>query len=262
MAATSIFAVTRSTDIRTRFPSLRDVRLLSGVEVENADALASAIERVRPLTVINCVGVVKQREDADDPLVTLPVNAIFPHRLWRLCRLIGAKLVHVSTDCVFDGARGGYLEQDIPNASDLYGTSKQLGEVIGPGAITLRTSIIGHELRGANGLVEWFLAQCGSVRGFRKAVFSGLPTVELARVIRDYVIDRPDLEGLYHVSSAPISKFELLCAIADTYGKDIEIVPDDDYFIDRSLNGDKFNKATGYCAPEWRDLVELMNRYR
>lgn len=170
--------------------------------------------------------------------------------------------MHISTDCVFDGRRGGYLEEDVPNANDLYGRSKQLGEVIGPGAVTLRTSIIGHELGGAHGLVEWFLAQRGPVRGFTQAVFSGLPTVELAKVIRDHVLARTDLEGLYHVAAAPISKFDLLSIVADVYGKNVELVPNGDYRINRSLNGTKFNRATGYSAPVWRDLVELMHRYR
>jgi dTDP-4-dehydrorhamnose reductase len=262
MAADCVVAVARSTDIRLRFPELADVRTITGVDVENPDALASALERARPSTVVNCVGVIKQRDDAEDPLVALPINAIFPHRLWRLCRLIGAKLVHISTDCVFDGRRGGYLEEDVPNANDLYGRSKQLGEVIGPGAVTLRTSIIGHELGGAHGLVEWFLAQRGPVRGFTQAVFSGLPTVELAKVIRDHVLARTDLEGLYHVAAAPISKFDLLSIVADVYGKNVELVPNGDYRINRSLNGTKFNRATGYSAPVWRDLVELMHRYR
>jgi dTDP-4-dehydrorhamnose reductase len=262
MAPSAIVAVARSTDIRGRFPEIADIRMLTGVDVENPDALLSALERSRPTTVINCVGVIKQRDEADDPLVVLPINSVFPHRLWRMCRMAGAKLVHISTDCVFDGARGRYSEGDVPNAADLYGISKHLGEVMGPGAVTLRTSIIGHELRGSHGLIEWFLAQRGTVRGFTKAVFSGLPTMELARVIRDHVVSRPGLEGLYHVAAAPISKFELLSMVADVYGKDIGIIPDDGYRIDRSLDGAKFNQATGYSAPGWRDLVETMFKYR
>jgi len=249
-------------DIRVRFPEARDIGMLSGVDIENPDALVAALERARPTTVINCVGVVKQRDDSDNPLVALPINSIFPHRLWRMCRLVGAKLIHISTDCVFDGERGGYAENDVPNAKDLYGRSKLLGEVIGPGAVTLRTSIIGHELRGAHGLIEWFLAQQSPVRGFRNAVFSGLPTVELAKIIRDCVLGRPNLEGLYHVAAAPISKFDLLSIVSNVYGKKIEIIPYDDYHIDRSLDGSKFSQATGYIAPGWRDLVELMYRYR
>ncbi len=257
-----IVAVARSTDIRSRFPEISDIQMLTGVDVENPDALVSALERFRPTVVINCIGVIKQRDEADDPLVVLPINSVFPHRLWRMCRMIGARLVHISTDCVFDGARGRYTEGDIPNATDLYGRSKQLGEVAGPGAVTLRTSIIGHELRGAHGLIEWFLAQRGTVRGFTKAVFSGLPTVELALVIRDYVIANPGLQGLYHVAAAPISKFDLLTIVADVYGRDIGIVPDDRYRIDRSLDGAKFSRVTGYSAPTWRALVEKMFTYR
>jgi dTDP-4-dehydrorhamnose reductase len=167
-------------------------------------------------------------------------------------------LVHVSTDCVFSGAKGHYLETDFPDAYDLYGRSKLLGEVDYPHAITLRTSIIGHELSGNRSLIGWFLAQQGSVKGFARAVFSGLPTVELARVVRDCVLPRPALRGLYHVAAQPINKCDLLKLVAATYGKTIKIVPSEDLVIDRSLNADRFRVATGYVAPPWPDLIQRM----
>jgi dTDP-4-dehydrorhamnose reductase len=186
---------------------------------------------------------------------------MLPHRLARVCGLVGARLVHVSTDCVFSGAKGGYIEADFADADDLYGRSKYLGEVDYPHAVTLRTSIIGHELDGARSLLCWFLAQGSSVRGFTRAVFSGLPTVELARVIRDYVLPAPALRGLYHVSSAPINKYELLGLIAKTYGKSIDITPQDEPVIDRSLDSTRFRAATGYSPPPWPDLIEQMRAF-
>lgn len=237
-------------------------RVLTGVDVEQADHLVALLGRVRPDVVVNCIGLVKQLADADEPLAALPINALLPHRLARLCELLGARLVHVSTDCVFSGSRGAYRETDLPDAQDLYGRSKLLGEVSGPHALTLRTSIIGHELSTAHGLIGWFLSQQGTVRGFTRAVFSGVPTVELATVIRDHVLPRPDLHGLYHLSSTPISKHDLLQLVARAYAKDISIVPDDRVVIDRSLDSTRFTEATGYRAPAWPELVDRMQRFR
>ncbi|SDT90812.1 dTDP-4-dehydrorhamnose reductase family protein [Geopseudomonas guangdongensis] len=245
------------------FPQQSQERLLSGVDVLDQDALVAVLGKVRPDVVINCVGLIKQLADAKDPLTALPINAMLPHRLARLCELGGARLIHVSTDCVFSGRKGMYLESDPSDAEDLYGKSKYIGELHElPHAITLRTSIIGHELGSSNALVDWFLAQQGSVRGFTKAIFSGLPTVELARVMKDFVLAHPQLNGLYHVAAEPIDKFRLLSLVAAQYGKSIEIRPDDALVIDRSLDGSRFRAATGYVAPDWVELVRRMHQQR
>jgi dTDP-4-dehydrorhamnose reductase len=233
-------------------------RIVAGIDVENVDQLARLLDSTRPDVVVNCIGLIKQLSDGKDPLAALPINAILPHRLARLASLAGARLVHISTDCVFAGTRGHYIETDAPDALDLYGRSKLLGEVDYPNALTLRTSIIGHELGSANGLIGWFLAQEGAVRGFTRAVFSGLPTVELARVIRDHVLPNPVMRGLYHVSAAPIDKHALLQLVARQYGKSIEIRPDDTLQIDRSLDSTRFRSETGYSPPEWPELVRRM----
>ena len=230
----------RSTSTLRLLPEELSDRVICGVDVEHIDSLTSLFAKARPDVVINCIGLVKQLAEADDPLVAIPINALLPHRLARLCDVAGARLVHVSTDCVFSGARGMYTEADLPDAKDLYGRSKYLGEVDYPHAITLRTSIIGHELAGAHSLVGWFLSQRDTVKGFTRAIFSGLPTVELARVIRDHVLPYPELRGLYHVSAEPINKFDLLMLIAKAYGKTIDITTDDTLVIDRSLDSSRF----------------------
>ncbi len=233
--------------------------LLTGIDVLDQDALVATMTRVRPDVVINCVGLIKQLADAKDPLTALPINAMLPHRLARLCALSGARLIHVSTDCVFAGRKGLYLESDLSDAEDLYGKSKYIGELHDvPHAITLRTSIIGHELNSNHALVDWFLSQEGSVKGFTKAIFSGLPTVELARVMKEFVIPHPQLNGLYHVAAEPIDKFRLLSLVAAEYGKQIEIRADDALAIDRSLDGSRFRNATGYVAPSWPELIRRM----
>ncbi|MEH3116207.1 MAG: SDR family oxidoreductase [Methylorubrum populi] len=251
----------RSAAAKRIFPADLARNLVLGVDADNPDALAGFLREVRPAVVLNCVGIVKQLASAEDPLVALPINAILPHRLARLADLVGARLVHVSTDCVFTGRKGGYRESDAPDAEDLYGRSKLLGEVDYPNAVTLRTSIIGREAGSRNGLVEWFLAQSGRVRGYRRAIFSGLTTDELVRVIADHVLPAPSLRGVYHVSVDPISKFDLLGLVGQVYGVATEIEPDDAVAIDRSLNSDRFRAATGYAPPAWPDLIRSMRRF-
>lgn len=237
-------------------------RLLTGVDVDQHDSLMQAFIRTHPDVVINCVGLIKQLADAEDPLQAIPINALLPHRLARLCELSGARLVHMSTDCVFAGDKGGYRESDPSDARDLYGRSKFLGEVAYPHAVTLRTSIIGHELQSAHGLVGWFLSQQERCNGYTRAIFSGLPTIVLAQVIRDVVIPRADLSGVYHVAAQPISKYDLLKLVAEVYGKKIEIISNDSLVIDRSLNAERFREATGYVAPVWPELIESMYAYK
>lgn len=251
----------RSSSALHRLPPDLRKRVIVGVDVENVDSLTRLFADVRPDVVINCIGLVKQLVEADDPLQAIPINALLPHRLARLCQVANARLVHISTDCVFTGAKGMYRESDPADAQDLYGRSKQLGETDYPNAVTLRTSIIGHELSSAHGLVGWFLAQTGPVRGFTRAVFSGLPTVELARVIRDHVLPRPHMSGLYHVSAEPIAKYELLKLVAHTYGRANEISADDALVIDRSLDSTRFRQLTGYVPPTWPELVRAMHDF-
>lgn len=255
------FGSVRSASSMKSLPQEVKANIISGVDVENIDSLAKVFASVHPDIVINCVGLVKQLAEADDALLAIPINALLPHRLARLCEVANARLVHMSTDCVFSGAKGMYTEADASDAKDLYGRSKYLGEVDYPHAITLRTSIIGHELEGARSLVGWFLAQEGRVKGFRRAIFSGLPTVEIARLIRDHVISNPQLRGVYHVSADPINKFDLLALVAKVYGKDIEIQPDEQLAIDRSLDSTRFRQASGFQPKSWPELVQAMHDF-
>lgn len=258
----AVYGTARSNSARQHFSDNFSGRIIVGTDVENNDSLVRAFAAVRPDVVVNCVGLVKQLADANDPLQAVPINTLLPHRLAALCQATGARLVHISTDCVFSGVKGNYLETDFPDAYDLYGRSKLLGEVDYPHAITLRTSIIGHELSGHRSLVNWFLAQQRAVKGFTRAIFSGLPTVELATVVRDVVLPLKELHGLYHVSAKPINKFDLLQMLAQAYRKNIEINPSEELVIDRSLNSDRFKEATGYAPPEWPTLIQRMCEFK
>ena len=228
-----------------------------GVEVLDRDKLEQVVADFRPEAVVNAVGIVKQRGTAKEAIPSLEINSLLPHRLALLCRVAGARLVHVSTDCVFSGRRGNYAEEDLPDAEDLYGRTKLLGEVSEPGSITLRTSIIGLELSRKTGLIEWFLAQKGEIRGFRRAIYTGVTTAELSRVIEHILIEHPDLHGVWQVASEPINKHDLLVRFSEILGReDVRIVPDDAVKIDRSLSGVAFGRATGYSAPGWSEMLQ------
>ncbi len=257
----SVFGTVRGVDPALHVAAPRAV-LIPGVHADQPDSLLAAFAQARPDVVINCVGLVKQLSNAEDPLVAVPINTLLPHRLARMCEVAGARLVHVSTDCVFSGKQGNYTESDLADAQDVYGRSKLLGEVDYPHAVTLRTSIIGHELRSAHGLIDWFLSQQARVKGYTEAVFSGLPTCELARVVRDFVIPHASLRGVYHVAAEPISKHDLLQIVNREYGKNLQIEPDDQVKINRSLDASRFREATGYVAPAWPDLIAQMREFR
>jgi dTDP-4-dehydrorhamnose reductase len=231
-------------------------RTFPGVDVGDADRLATIVATVRPDAIVNAVGVVKQLPTAKDPLVSLAINSTFPHRLAVLGRLAGARVVHVSTDCIFSGRKGAYKESDTPDADDLYGRTKFLGEIEGAGALTLRTSIIGRELKTRSGLVEWFLSQRGGrVRGYSRAVFSGLTTIAFARALGDILERHPALEGVYHLSSAPITKCDLLHRLRTAYRADVTIDADESVRIDRSLDSTRLQQAAGYQPPSWDDMI-------
>ena len=230
-------------------------------DADNFDSVLRVMADVKPAVVVNCVGIVKQLPAAKDPLVSIALNSLFPHRLALACKAVGARMIHISTDCVFSGTKGRYTEKDPSDADDLYGKTKFLGEVAYPHCVTLRTSIIGHELKGKYGLVEWFLSQEGKVQGYTHAVYSGFPTVEIARIISDYVVPNAGLHGLFQVSSEHISKMELLKLVAKQYNKRVELVHFDDFRSDRSLDSGNFRKVTGYVPPSWPALVENMHRH-
>jgi dTDP-4-dehydrorhamnose reductase len=256
-----VYATARSSSARSYFFKDLSDKLITNVDVENHDSLVEVFNKINPDVVINCIGLVKQLADANDPLKALPVNSLLPHRLANLCKLSDSRLIHISTDCVFSGKKGNYKESDFSDCYDLYGRSKFLGEVDYPHAITLRTSIIGHELAGNRSLINWFLSVEGHTKGFEKAIYSGFPTVELARIVQDFVLPNKELHGLYHVASKPINKLELLKLVAEIYNKEIDIIPSDELVIDRSLDATRFNEVMGYTPPDWRELVKRMYEF-
>ncbi len=242
-----------------RFKLFPPDRTIDSISVDDIDAVERAVAEIRPDVIFNAVGIVKQIPTAKNTVTTLMINAVLPHQLAAIAERHGSRLIQISTDCVFDGVRGMYSEEDHPNATDLYGKSKHLGEVESGNALTLRTSIIGRELMTSHGLVEWALSERGkSVKGYVNAVFSGFPTIVLADIISDLIRNHRDLSGLYHLSSEPINKFELLNLIKKSYGIELEIEPFEDFHIDRSLDSKRFRDATGFAPAAWPELIERM----
>lgn len=228
----------------------------AGIDVRVSDRLLAVLSEFRADAVVNAIGIVKQRPDGLDIIPNLEINALLPHRLALICRAIGARLIHISTDCVFSGSRGQYREEDRPDPMDIYGHSKLLGEVAEPGAITLRTSIIGRALFRNTSLIDWFLRQKGTISGYRNAIFSGFTTKELSRVIRTLLERYPSASGLYHLSSSAISKYELLARLRDRLALDVQIVPSDEVRIDRSLDSSRFRADFSYAPPSWDQMLD------
>jgi dTDP-4-dehydrorhamnose reductase len=238
-------------------------RTISGIDAESIETVREAIVKINPDVVVNAIGVIKQVESSKNVVKALTINSIFPHLVAEITNEIGARFITISTDCVFSGKKGNYSEVDYPDATDLYGKSKNFGEVVEGNCLTIRTSIIGHELGTSHSLLDWFLSnQGGSVRGFKNAVFSGFPTVVFSEIIGDIIETFPSLNGLYHVSSEPINKLDLLTLIREIYNVDIKITPDEDFRIDRSLDSQIFRTITGFVPKSWEEMISIMGYNR
>ena len=254
-----VYGAARDKNTKAYFPKTIAKNIIALDDIESNQSVRTLLQKTKPDVVINCIGLIKQLNEANQVLQAIPLNSLLPHRLTLLCKEAGSRLILVSTDCVFSGKKGNYKETDHADCTDLYGQSKFLGEITDEKhVLTIRTSIIGHEQRGGHSLVNWFLKQKSSVTGYCKAIYSGLPTVELANIIRDIVLPNAKLHGLYQIASEPISKYDLLQLIAKTYGKKIIISKTNTPKIDRSLSYAKFKKQTGYRPKSWNQLIDEM----
>lgn len=234
-------------------------KVFDKIDVENFASVENIVKTVKPDFIISAVGIIKQLPTSKDVIKALNINSIFPKRMGRITQKYDFRFINISTDCVFSGKKGNYNEEDTADAEDLYGKSKFLGEVYGKNCLTLRTSIIGRELSTGHSLVEWFLSNVGgTIKGYKNAVYSGFPTIVLAEIIADLIRNYPDLEGLFHVSSEPTNKYELLCLVKEKFDLDIEVVPFEDFYMDRSLDSTRFRKLTGFQPLSWEKMIQKM----
>jgi dTDP-4-dehydrorhamnose reductase len=232
--------------------------IILGVRAEVPETVADAVARVRPDVVVNCIGVVKQLPEATAAIPSITTNALFPHQIAEITAAADTRLIQISTDCVFSGRRGRYSESDEPDPVDLYGQTKLLGETNYDHTLTVRTSIIGRELTGAHGLLEWFLAQTGTIRGYTRAIFSGLTTCALSETLARVMTDHPELRGTWHIAGDPIAKYDLLQELARVYGHDVNIEQDASVKIDRSLDDTRFRAATQIPRPSWTEMLDRL----
>ena len=238
-------------------------RLIIIQDILNINDLSSKIKVLRPNVIINCIGQTNKirGQNLNNLENYININSLFPFRLKAVCDEIQSRLIHFSSDCVFSGEKGFYSERDNPDPTDVYGKSKLLGELDSENIITIRKSVIGHELDSKKGLLEWFLNQEGYVEGYKEAIFSGLTVLELARIIDMYILPNKNIKGIIHLSAEPISKYDLLKIIANQYNKIINIKPNKEIKIDRSLNSQYFKKVTGYKSVPWPSLIKSMKEF-
>lgn len=242
-----------------RFKVFDKEKTICGVYAEDFPAFDKIADTVNPDIVLNCIGIIKQIKEADDPIKSIEINSLFPHKLAVMCNMHNCRLIHLSTDCVFSGNKGHYTEDDTPDPLDLYGRTKLLGEISEGNALTLRTSMIGSELNTKHGLLEWFLSQNEkSVKGYTNVIFSGFTTMTLCTILKSIIVNHADFKGIYHISSKPISKYKLLSLIKEKMNLKIEIIPDEELKCDRSLDSSKFQREAAYCPPSWEDMVTTM----
>lgn len=238
------------------FPGTDNNKSIDNLDVTDFLKLKHEIKNLKPELVINCIGIIKQNKEASFSIPSITINSLLPHHIAEICTQENIRFIHFSTDCVFDGKKGNYNELDFPNAVELYGKSKHLGEVLDrPGCLTLRTSIIGREISPRGSLLEWFLSQNGTVRGYKNAIFSGFPTLSVAKILEQYIIPKPSLEGLYHLASDPIDKYELLCHFKNVFQKEIEITIDRDFKMNRSLDPTLIRESIGQYPMNWSNLL-------
>lgn len=227
-------------------------------DAKNLDSLVSAINECMPDIVINCIGLIKQNDESSKHTEAIEINALLPHKLAGICNKLECKLIHFSTDCCFDGKLGAYTELDEPNAIDLYGRTKALGEIGYSPHLTLRTSIIGHELNSNISLINWFLSQENEVNGFSKAIFSGLPTSYIADLLCHKILPKKNLTGIYNLSADPIDKYSLLLLVSKYYKKNIKIHEDKSFSINRSLDSTYLRRKIKFIPDPWPALIEHM----
>tara|TARA_B110000459_G_C16606465_1_gene493778 strand:- start:1303 stop:2205 length:903 start_codon:yes stop_codon:yes gene_type:complete len=256
-----IFGTTRKI-INPKSNTTKNLNLLGGVDFNNLESVFNAIDKVKPCIVLNLVGITKYKEKTSSNIEFIEVNSLAPHKISKFCNSIGSRFIQLSTDCVFSGIKGGYMDRDSTDPIDLYGKTKALGEIAEfDNTLTIRTSFIGHNSHSSDGLLEWFLGNKDkSCNGFKTAIYSGVTTCELASIFTRFIFPNNDLSGIYNISSNKISKYDLLVLIADIYKKDINIIPSEGWVIDRSLNSEQFKAVTGYNSPSWKEMILEMYR--
>lgn len=245
---------------KTSFPEvdfLQKDSVIESVDVLDFDKLHGILYAIQPNVVLNCVGITKRKEEVNDPFQAISVNALFPHKLANLAKDMNFRVIHFSTDCVFNGELGNYNEESNTTGEDAYGKTKALGEIRYPHTLTIRSSFIGRELAGKTELLEWLISENGNtIKGFTQAWYSGVSTIFMAKTVLDIIENYPDISDLYQLAiPEPISKYDLLCLARDAFQLDIEIIPDGNFEIKPTLDGSKLTNAMDLTIPSWQEMM-------
>ena len=220
------------------------------------DNLDSMLKKIFPDLIINCAGITTRRGVKDNIQNTRLLNSDIPHKLDSWANLNSKKLIHFSTDCVFSGSRGNYLDNDISDANDTYGKTKAAGEVNSFNTLTIRCSMIGRELYNFTELFEWLVKNKNkNIDGYSKVFYSGITTVRMGKIISKIIKEDINLTGIYNISSIPISKFDLLHKLSNAFGLNVDITENKNIKSNKVLNSKKFTEITGIKTPDWDDLI-------
>lgn len=253
----NIYGLARKKSLNKSFSAKK---IIYGVDVSDFKKLRNTIKLLKPDVILNCVGVINKKIKSIKEAKVIKINSLLPHYLDNLSAQFKFKLIHISTDCIFKGNKNFYNENSLSDVDNLYGLSKSAGEINNNRSLTIRTSIIGHELNSQNGLVDWFLSQ-KTVFGFANVIYSGMTTNELSKIIENCIL-RYNLRGLYQVSSAPISKFDLLKLINNIYNSNINIKKNISIKKKLVLKSDRFKKETKYRVSSWEKQIIVMKNER
>ncbi len=233
-------------------------KVIDKIDISDFHHLTGIIRALRPECILNGTGVTKRRHEIHHIETALTINSLFPHKLAEWCLGQGIRLINFSTDCVFHGDSGDYNEESITTAIDNYGRTKAFGEVTDMmNCVTIRSSFIGREIMHKTELLEWFLAQDGkSIKGFTNALYSGVSTIQMSKVVSHILDNFPNLHGLYQLApEKPISKYDLLCIAKKAFGSSVQIVTDDSFISNKSLNGSKLKNEIGFEVPSWNTMM-------
>jgi len=233
--------------------------IIDGLDVQEISNVSEVILQIQPSVVVNCIGITRRKDEISNSIQAIKINALLPHQIAKICQDMSIRMIHLSTDCVFSGDFGLYTEDSIPDASDMYGRTKAMGEVLdNPNCLTLRSSFLGTEISDRTELLEWLLSQKGrTIKGYTKAIYSGVSTVYLSSVITEILRHYPQLSGLYQIApDTPISKYDLLCIAKNAFNIDVEIVENDSFVSDKSLSGARLKKVMNYRVPSWHDMLQ------
>jgi dTDP-4-dehydrorhamnose reductase len=246
-----------SKDYYNNPPLFSGQNIIENINVSEFDILKGVLYTVNPDIIINCVGITKRKIDINDPLDAISINSAFPHQLAKWAKVNKKRVIHFSTDCVFNGKIGNYTETSLSSAEDVYGKTKYLGELHYDNTITIRSSFIGQELFDKTELFEWFLAQSGKqIKGFKNTLYSGVSTIFMASVVKDIILNYPGLSGLYQLATEkPISKYQLLNLAKKVFDVKVDIIPDIEHIHCPTLDASKLRKAINIAVPSWEEMM-------